>query len=59
MQVSLDTRSRLTAESCNAAIAVEENTSDLNQPKLLDFYCSILLHNVGVEGLALAHQKPQ
>ena len=30
----------------------------MNQPKLLNFYCSILLHNVGVEGLALALQMP-
>ena len=53
MRVGLDLRSRLTAESCNAAIAVEENASDSN------FYCSILLYNVGDKGLALAHQKPQ
>ena len=53
MRVGLDSRSRPTAESCNAAIAVEENASDSN------FYRSILLHNVGVEGLALAYQKPQ
>ena len=31
----------------------------MNQAKLLNFYCSILLYNVGVEGLALALQKPQ
>ena len=29
----------------------------LNQPKLLNIYRSILLHKVGVEGLALAHQS--
>ena len=47
MQVGLDPRSRLAPESCECCnkIAVEENASDSN------CYCSILLHNVDVEGL--------
>ena len=53
MRIGLDSLSRPTAESCNAANDVEENVSDSN------FYCSILLHSVSVEGLALAHQKLQ
>ena len=52
MRVGLDLRSRPTAESCNAAIAVEENTSDSESTKIVTFFCSILLHNIGVEGLA-------
>ena len=38
MRVGLDSRSRPTAESCNTAIAVEENTSDSESTKLLNFY---------------------
>ena len=59
MRLSLGSRSRPTTENYNAAIAVEENTSDSESAKVVKFYCSILLHNLGVEGLALAHQKPQ
>ena len=50
-QVGLDSRSRRTAKSCNAAIAVEENTSDSESAKLLNFYCSILLHALVFKGL--------
>ena len=53
IRVGLDLRSRPTAESCNVATAVKKNASDCN------FYCSILLHNVGAEGLVLAQPKPQ
>ena len=59
MREDLDSRSRPTAKSCNAAIAVKGNTSDSESTKLLNFDCSILLHNVGVKGRALVHQKLQ
>ena len=39
MGEGLDSRSRPTAESCNAVIAVEENTSDSESTKLLNFDC--------------------
>ena len=53
MRVGLDSRSRPTAENCNAAITFADNASDSN------FYRSSLLHNVGGEGLAIEHQKLQ
>ena len=34
MRLGLDSRSRPTAESCNATIAVEENTSDSKSTKI-------------------------
>ena len=37
MQAGLDLRSRPTAESCNAAIAVEANISDYEQTKIVKF----------------------
>ena len=57
MREGLDSRLRPIAESCNAAIAVKGNASDFESTKIVKFFCSILLHNFGVEGLALAHQK--
>ena len=59
MWEGLDSRSRPTAESCKAAIAVEEITSDSELTKMLNLDCSILLPNVGVKGFAFSHQKPQ
>ena len=59
MRVGLDSKSKPTAESCKAAIAVEDNISDSESTKIVQFHSSILLHNVGVEGLALVHRKPQ
>ena len=37
MQAGLDWRSRPIAESCNAAIAVEKNTSDSELTKIVKF----------------------
>ena len=37
MWVGLDFRSRPTAESCSAAIAVEENTSESESIKIVKF----------------------
>ena len=37
MQVGLDLRSKPTAESCNAAIAVEGKTSDSESNKIVKF----------------------
>ena len=37
MRLGLDLRSRLPAESCNAAIAVEENTSESESTKIVKF----------------------
>ena len=50
-----DSRSRPTAESCNAAIAVKENTSDSKSAKITKFLFLDFASYVGVEGVALAH----
>ena len=49
-----DSRSRPTAESCNAAIAVKENTSDSKSAKITKFLFLDFASYVGVEGVALA-----
>ena len=59
MRLGLDSRLRPTAEICNDAISVEENTSYFEPTKIIKFLLLDLLHNVCVEGLALAHEKPQ
>ena len=41
MRVGLDSRSRPTAESCNAAIAIEENTSDSESTKIVKFLIAL------------------
>ena len=50
VSIGLDSKSRPTAGSCNAANAVEESASDSN------FYCLILLHNVNVKNWKWAAQ---
>ena len=52
MQVGLDSRPRPTAESCNAAIAVEENTSESESAKIVKILLLDFASYVGVEGLA-------
>ena len=56
-QVGLDSRSRPTAESCNAETAVEENSSDSESAKIVKFLFLDFASYVGVEGLALAHHN--
>ena len=52
MRVGLDSKSKPTAESSNAALAVGENTSNFESTKIVKFFNTR-------SGLALAHQKLQ